>query len=1025
MGLARQFVDRIGGGMAQADTQMGLVRQDGKTSETHIEIPDGTELIFQVRVDTHLLQGDIVALKDEGELFLSLRDFFATLGFPIGFNSEQGKAEGWFIRENRRFAFDAKTGKVQCADKSFTFSPATVRARDDDWLVARGTLETWFDMRLSPDFGRQSLTLESKIPLPLQERDIRRSRRIPGDQNLPPVRLPRRDPDYRIADVPFVDVSVTGTQRRNRYGDPWTRALSYSVLASGDLAAMTARSHIGGNLREGPTSVRASLERSAEDPALLGPLKARQFGIGDIRTVDLPIVNSGAQEQGVFVTNRKKGQAVTFATTEIGGDAQPAWDVELYRGDQLVGFQTVDETGRYTFPEVRLLSGANNFRLVFYGPNGEVDEERSSVPVDLDALESGQGFYDVSLTRNDTITYQKFQPDLPDSGAPHLAARFEKAIGESMVASAGLRTRQEGERRKTYAVSGISTLIEDTFVNANAAYDLDGEAAAELIARRDFGRHRASARTQINTEGFSPDSSTENPPVFTAETALSGPLTRWKRHQIGYALESQYSEHADGESSAQVSQNFNAALGPYRLNNTVVYEKRLESGTTENNIEITDRFSAMAVMGRDRYRLGGRYEIRPDPGMQSALISWMRKYGSRLNSEVEIERLFKSSLTEVGARLSWTHENVSISPRLEYATDGKFVASIGARMGLARNPRTGDVQASGHTVASYGGLSAHVFIDNDGDGVFGGGDEPAPGVKVAAIQSRQSALTGADGIAFLSNLPEAQPTDITIDRASFPDPYLIQASEGFSTLPRPGRVAEGAFALHRSGEIDGTVTLSWPEGKHSAQPAAGLRIYLYDGSGRKVMFTKAAYDGFYLFSLIPPGTYSLIPDAQDLRLLGAESPMPRKVTIGYDGTVLTGIDMRLTGAENPVTVAVAEDFDAFVAANAESLSAGVAEAPVLVSLGAYRSRLSMALVWYRLKSRYAPLVADTVLAVRPSEILPDAEGNYVLRLKPASRDLEALRRRCRAIAARGIGCGIEILPGGMAGNSAPIRKSPT
>lgn len=1022
--LARQFVEKIGGGMHKADIAMGLASEKSEKTGPTIEIPDGTDLILQVRVNNRILQGDMIALKDGGKLFVSLRDFFGVLGFPIHVDPERGRAEGWFIRENRPFALDMKAKTINAGEKNFSIQPGTIRDEEDDWLVSLDTLGIWFDMTFETDLARQSVVIKSAVPLPFQERDARHKRKLPGANDIPPPGQPRQDPPRLVADVPFVDVSVTASQRKSKSGVESVHSLNYSTISSGDILGMTAKSYVSGDLRKGPTSLRTSLERNSEDPDLLGPAKARQIALGDVRVVNLPIVDGTGQEQGVFISNRKKGQSVTFASTGISGDAQADWDVELYRGDQLVGFQTVDESGRYSFPDVKLFSGANDFRLVFYGPQGEIREERQSVPVDLSALESGKGFYDVSLTRKDKVAYQKFASKASDVGTPHFVANYEKAISDTLVANGGVQLQQEGEKQKSYAVTGLSALFGETFVNANAAYDLDGEAAAELIGRRNLGKHRLGAQAQINTNGFSPDSESTDPTVLTAEGNLSGPLFHLEDSRFGYALEAGYNELASGASNTEYSGNLNMTSGPWRVNNTLDYEKKAEKA--EDSTEIVNQSNVLALMGRNRYRLSAKYEIKPEPGMQSLLASWLHKYSQTLNSEIEVEHILADPVTTLDARLNWSHKNFTIGPHLQYDTNGKLATSISARMGLARNPQSGEIETSGRGITSYGGLSAFVFIDNDGDSVFGEGDEPAEGVKVEAPQSRRFETTGPDGIAFLSDLPEARPTDIIVDSASFPDPYLVSGATGFSIMPRPGRVAEGAFPLHHSGEIDGTVTLSRSGPAQQTQPASGLRLYLYDGSGRKVMFTKAAYDGFYLFSLVPPGEYTLIPDADDLRLLGGESPMPKKIKIGYDGTILSGVDMTLAGEDNPVTIGVTDDFSKFLEAHATEISPGAAGSSTFLNLGAYKSRLMLALVWYRLKTRYGALVAGNDILIRPSQANPDEKGLYVLRLRPDSTDLETLRKRCRAIAARGVGCGIEILPSGLARESGlSTEKSPT
>ncbi len=104
-----------------------------------------------------------------------------------------------------------------------------------------------------------------------------------------------------------------------------------------------------------------------------------------------------ARRNGVSsVANGGLNRNTTKTYTEIQGDSHPGWDVELYRNDAYLDIRHVGVDGRYDFGKVDLILGTNNFKLIFYSPQGERTEETRLVNVDpLAAVGDGQGQYAV------------------------------------------------------------------------------------------------------------------------------------------------------------------------------------------------------------------------------------------------------------------------------------------------------------------------------------------------------------------------------------------------------------------------------------------------------------------------------------------------------------------------------------------------------------------------------------------------------------------------------------------------------
>ncbi len=56
---------------------------------------------------------------------------------------------------------------------------------------------------------------------------------------------------------------------------------------------------------------------------------------------------------------------------------------------------------------------------------------------------------------------------------------------------------------------------------------------------------------------------------------------------------------------------------------------------------------------------------------------------------------------------------------------------------------------------------------------------------------------------------------------------------------------------------------------------------------------KTAYDGFYLFTLVPVGHYILRVSPDQLERLNLSQPLEREVLIGEHGTIVSGLDFTI------------------------------------------------------------------------------------------------------------------------------------
>lgn len=1015
MSFARDFLTRMNRGFAKA--QQSLRATGIETTNPASLLPDGEELLFRLRLDDRTsLETPFLARVKDGEILFSIRDFASALEFPIAYNADTGRFEGWYIRENNVFSLDPGTRGVTTDQGTFALSDRVI-LENEDALVPLADIAQWFGFSLTMDVSRLDVFLVSPVKLPIQERLARMNRKL-GERGVGPSTMPPIPDTAKPIDFPLVDVMTNSRYRRNGQTGDATNSHTASIQSSGDF--------MGGNLSTASqltkedklTSFRAKYKQESLEPELLGPLGARKYELGDVQSVDLPLNSFGSLGTGARVTNVHPLRGTLRPDTQITGTAFPGWDVELYREGALIAYQTVGDDGVYRFDNVELFRTDNNFNVVFYGPQGEQREETLYIPVDYERLSDTSFSYDVSINRQNAFTYRKNSGNDEDEGAPNFVALVEKPISETTALSAALESGSRGGDQMVVGHAGISTILSETLLNLNTAIENTGEMASEVVARRNIGKHQFRSETNLRTEkfGLEDNAAAGTQDVINQRFSATGPLgfEIQQNNQPRYSLSLNYGIDGEGDSSYGSTVGVSGSWNRLSLSQELDYyggDRLVED--TLNSITTLNGYYA-----GNRLRFVTNYNIEPDSQLDNVLANVRRFVDKDVELDLTMQHYVDPKLTEGRAQVNWRAGFANISPGISYNSDNDFAATLNTRFGLAKDPQNDEIRMFDRNITSNGGISAFVFLDNDGNNIFNEGDEPLPDVIVRAPQNSGREMTDDEGYAFFNRLIHMRKTDVFVDPESLKDPFWIPGNPGSSLLPREGHVASLQFPIHVSGEIDGTVFARSADG--SAQPLRGIAIALYRQDGTKVMSATSENDGFYLLSKIPPGDYFLNVDTARGQK-NYSRPTPQPVSIGYDGTTIYGNNIYFEEGGGDVPYAILASTES-LAVHADKIDGR----RYVLNLGAFDSRLAMGLAWYKMKMTSGATLSGLTLLDRPSESYVDLQSKkHVLRaLLPGDR-LEDAQRRCATLNNKGQSCVVEILPGGLpqrqvqAGEPAP------
>ncbi|HIF10096.1 MAG TPA: hypothetical protein EYQ81_09820, partial [Sneathiellales bacterium] len=86
------------------------------------------------------------------------------------------------------------------------------------------------------------------------------------------------------------------------------------------------------------------------------------------------------------------------------------------------------------------------------------------------------------------------------------------------------------------------------------------------------------------------------------------------------------------------------------------------------------------------------------------------------------------------------------------------------------------------------------------------------------------------------------------------DPFGLPKKKSKLIVSRPGVTQVIDFPVQNTGEVDGTIYLD-DDGEN--RPMAGVELQLLNDNAEIVETTRSANDGFYLFTMVKPGHYTV------------------------------------------------------------------------------------------------------------------------------------------------------------------------
>ncbi|WP_235956523.1 hypothetical protein [Pseudoalteromonas galatheae] len=830
----------------------------------------GTEL-FLSAYKGNLYLGEVIAITSDQGVNVELLSLFSALGF-VASEDGSGNFSGWFFTSDNTFSLKTQSLLVESKGQRTQLSDREVQIINGEVFLADYIVATLFDVSLFTNIQDLSLTVKSKQILPIEAQQQRLGREVVSFDRNASATLPWRSSPYQSIGKPVLDAQIN-TQITEGYN-----RTSYSLLGSQDIAYWQAQYFIAGREGDVINRSRLSLNRASKKADALPFGNFTKVSLGDVQSVQVGVDALNNEGRGVSFGNAPLDKRTNRQRIVISGPVQVGWDVELYRNGLLIGQENNVQSGRYEFENVDLLFGENTFELVMYGGQGQVSKEVQTYYVEQSAVNEGEGFYAVSITETGKSMLGD-KTALSGTSSWQVNGRFDYGLTENFAVYAGLQHRQgmKNSASEQYFSTGFNTninkrlLLDVDYSRSEENHRLSANTRTRLLGQQ------VGAKVELKEELELDENSTE------IKLTAAGEWPLFDAAKIYYRAEYLHLDRANKDITEQASLLFSTGNYWGSFSNQFVWQ---EMANQASNVSGYLRWQRRVLGVYSRFTTW--YDIKPFNEMTAVELELSKELSSELDLGVTFYKDFTEDYYKTELGLSWNHDKFRLLTDLQYDNEDNWQVGLSGQVSIGAGETVEQVFLTSKRLSQFGSLMVHAFIDQNNNGYLDDGELPLEGVTIKALQNFAQGKTDDDGIALLPSMVNYKRTDIVVDTDTIPEPFLIPANDGFSFTPRPGHIEFVEIPFVNSSEVEGVIEIN--EGTER-RPAGFTTVSLLDEVGNEVARTQTAYDGYYVFTGLKPGTYRTA--ISDAKRLAVASTQQVEVELSAEGDLLLDVNLEL------------------------------------------------------------------------------------------------------------------------------------
>lgn len=644
-------------------------------------------------------------------------------------------------------------------------------------------------------------------------------------------------------------------------------------LGGSSYAVAAGTSAAGGSLELRLQSVgRADSGQVRLDASWLGVWRQNRW-LTQLRLGDGVTTGLGTQPlRGAAVTNAPFVRPSLLGNLYYSGRLPPGWEVEAYRGGELLWVDSTGASGRYR-ASLPVMYGENPVEFIAYGPTGEIRRFSRIHLVADELLPAGRLEYGVSAGDCRAVTCQ--------AGA-NVDLRY--GLSQRWALRAGVDRFWRGDSTPDlfhpYAgVAGSITgntlvqveAVKGAFIRGRFNYEpsLDLHLAADYT-RFDTGTpapilSSPDRRSQVNLSGFYRP--LPNRDFLYVEgslqriVALSGTADAGRIDLSLQAGDVRVIPYARAERHTPAGSP-STARGFWGLNSFIL--PRPSWGSLFRQVWIRTGFESEELWRPRSASIQVARSLTPNVRLDLGL-SWVRgargpTFSLNLASHLRAVRSFTTVTTARGT-----------DPSVTQLVQGSVIY----------NRASGGVSLASGPSLQRAGLAGRIFLDQNGNGQYDSGEEGLARVRVQVGSG--AALSDSSGAYRIWDIVPFEPVLVQVDSLSFSSPLWLAPRPVVRLVPGPNQFTVYDVPIIVGAVLEGQVL--GPQGK--AVPGGISLVLRRRETGEERRITTFSDGAFYMLGLAP-GEYELSGDPEQFARLGYR-PLQQRIVVapGETGEIST------------------------------------------------------------------------------------------------------------------------------------------
>lgn len=727
-----------------------------------------------------------------------------------------------------------------------TLSPEKWKKLNGRIYFERPFLEKELNVTFQINHLDMQLEIDSERKLPLTRRLEAQSKR----QNLRPYKeydsFANYQFDNRNLSTPVIDLTLQNNFNVRDYRGPNEDRYNYSFyqLDTGMLAGgLDVYASFFGDSENKDYHPRARITAGRtflDEPK--NALNLTSFEMGDITGYNSTLFNNSANGRGVFASSFKDLVLSADKTIDISGPLSAGWEVELYLDDQLIAFRQAGINGRYSFPDIPVNYGLNRFKLVFYGPYGEVQTEERDYYSGTSPVKKGEFGYTFNAYQKDRYLLEDNEPWLNPTDKPIVDFMGYYGLDDETTLLSGV---SQTYNPKTFAAqmfgsAGVQYLYDGASFQYNMLLDLDNskighhfDIQGDVKIGTVFARYDYYGKMQMPSAYYDDKFMKD-----VAEVRLSGNLPYLSvPYYVSYIERNSQDDEKYQEVHTRLSPNF---MRYYNLS----IENILSRSPQGNSDYVL--FLLQAQYGRLGVHSQVRVNVSPESYVQSFnqqvdyrwnkntyfQFNWDHDYRSKYSNLSDIDTFSVSA----GRIFDFGGLNLGLS----YDTDKNASVMLTYNLSFGKVPGEQRLFTDAETkMSKQAAVYAKVVDENN---------QPIENTEIQISGLQDAVKTDKNGGVLISDVEPYQKTVLTLNTESIEDIALVPEFEEKKLVLRPGTVYPLTIKCTRRGGVEGYL---------SGKPdLPSYRVVLTDKAGNSVTKIPET-DGSFIFENMSFGQYVL------------------------------------------------------------------------------------------------------------------------------------------------------------------------